>query len=111
MLRRSSVARQAVTGPRLRGLNLGLLALLGAAGSALVALGSDLPGSPYGPHAAGLWPLAGSGPTPGWEGGELPRWANIADQSSGVSAGHLLVVILVVLGVVLLGAAWGLLSL
>jgi alpha-1,6-mannosyltransferase len=81
-------------------------ALLGAAGAVLLALGSDLPGSPYGPHAGGLWPFAGTGPAPGWEGPKVPSWASVADQGPGVPPGRLLATVAVVVGVGLLALAW-----
>lgn len=81
-------------------------ALLGAAGAALLALGSDLPGSPYGPHAGGLWPFAGTGAAPAWEGPTVPSWASVADQGPGVGPGRLLATLAVVVGVGLLALAW-----
>jgi hypothetical protein len=81
-------------------------AVLGAAGSALLALASDLPASPFGPHAGGLWPFAASGPAPSWEGPTTPLWAGPANSGPGVTSPHLLVVAAAVVGVVLLGIAW-----
>ena len=66
-----------------RGTSLTLPTLLGAVGSWRSGLASDLPGSPFGPHAAGLWPLAASGPAPAWEGPTVPGWAQVADQTPG----------------------------
>jgi alpha-1,6-mannosyltransferase len=68
-----------------------------------------MPGSPYGPHAAGLWPLEASGPAPGWEGPKVSPWAQVSDQARGVVPAHLLIVLAVVGGVVFLALAWGLL--
>ena len=82
------------------------IALMGACGSGLVALASDLPASPFGAHAAGLWPFAGSSHAPGWEGAATPRWADFANSGPGVPTAHLLPLALVVLGVVLLVASW-----
>lgn len=84
-------------------------ALIGAGGSILLAVASDLPGSPFGPHAAGLWPLAAKGSAPGWEGPRLPSWARLADQAPGVGGGRLLPTLVVVAGAGLLVLAWGLL--
>jgi hypothetical protein len=81
-------------------------ALLGAAGSAFLALASDLPGSPFGPRAAGAWPLAASGPARSWQGRSVPAWAAPANIGPGVPTGHLLVLALALVGVVFLGAAW-----
>jgi alpha-1,6-mannosyltransferase len=85
-----------------------LPAVLGAGGSLLLALATDLPRSPYGPHAAGLWPLEASGPAPGWEGPTVPSFAQLADQGQGVPTAHLLVTLAVVAGVVLMALAWAL---
>ena len=66
----------APSAPRQLGRPIGGLfgtALLGAGGSALLALASDLPASPFGPHAGGLWPFAGAGAAPSWEGPATPR--------------------------------------
>lgn len=109
MLDRQSEQTTARAGILRRRFSLGPLALLGASGSALMAVASDLPGSPYGPHAAGLWPLAAGGPAPAWEGPELPSWAGVADQAAGVGPGHLVVMLLAVGGIVVLGVAWALL--
>ena len=49
--------------------------MVGAAGSALLALASDLPASPFGPHAGGVWPFADSGAARTWEGPSVPAWA------------------------------------
>jgi alpha-1,6-mannosyltransferase len=81
-------------------------ALLGAAGSVFLTLSTLLPDSPFGPYAARLWPLAGTGSPPGWEGPKIGGWAQLADQAPGEGAGHLLPTVLVVLGVVFLTAAW-----
>ena len=81
-------------------------AIIGASGSALLALASDLPASPYGPRAAHVWPVAASGAAPGWEGPALPAWAGPANGGPGVGSGHLLLLGAVLLGVVLLGLAW-----
>ena len=89
-------------------LPLGRLALLGAAGAVLLALAGDLPGSPYGPRAAGLWPLAGRGQAPTWEGPKVPTWARLSDQVTGVGSGRLVTTLLVIAGVGLLAVAWGL---
>jgi hypothetical protein len=94
---------------RARAMTLGPPALLGAGGTVLLALASDLPGSPYGPRAGGLWPLVISGRAPGWEGPTVPTWAGVSDQASSVAPGHLLGTLVVVAGVLLLGLAWGLL--
>jgi alpha-1,6-mannosyltransferase len=83
-----------------------LPALAGAVGAGLLALAGDLPGSPYGPHAGGLWPLAATGSAPGWEGPQVPSWADVADQGPGVGPGRLLVTLAVIAGVGLLGLAW-----
>ena len=79
-------------------------AVLGFGGSALLAVASDLPGSPFGPHAGGLWPFAASGAAPSWEGPAAPLWAWPAN--SGVTSPHLLVLAAAILGVVLLAIAW-----
>ncbi len=86
----------------------GLLAaaVVGAVGSGLLALASDLPASPLGPHAAGAWPFAASGRAPGWEGLGLPRWTSPANSGPGVGWGHLLVVAAAVVGLTLLAVAW-----
>ncbi len=95
----------AVTGPR--GGRLGVPTLLGVAGSVLLALGSDVAGSPFGPHAGGLWPFAARGPAPGWEGPTVPSWTMVArNQGAGVGPGRLLATAAVVVGVGLLGFAW-----
>ncbi len=83
--------------------------LLGVLGTTVLAVASDLPGSPYGPHAGGLWPFAAGGPAPGWEGPKVPSWAMVADQGPGVTPGRLLPTLAVVVGVALLGLAWVLL--
>ena len=82
------------------------LAALGAAGSGLLALASDLPASPYGPRAGGVWPLAASGRVPDWEGPAVPGWAGPANTGPGVATAHLLLLGAAVLGVLLLGLAW-----
>jgi alpha-1,6-mannosyltransferase len=82
------------------------VAALGAIGSGLLALASDLPASPYGPHADGVWPLAASGRAPRWEGPAVPAWAAPANSGPGVGTGHLLLLGAVVAGVLLLGLAW-----
>jgi hypothetical protein len=89
-----------------RALGLVGIAALGAIGSGLMALASDLPASPYGPHAGGSWPLAATGRAPGWEGPSVPAWAGPANSGAGVTSGHLLLLIAAVAGVVLLGLAW-----
>ncbi len=81
-------------------------AVLGASGSALLALASDLPGSPFGPHAGGLWPLALPGAAPSWEGPTVPAWAEPANSGPGVPPGQLLVLAAAVVGLLLLGIAW-----
>ncbi|MGH9017337.1 MAG: polyprenol phosphomannose-dependent alpha 1,6 mannosyltransferase MptB [Acidimicrobiales bacterium] len=81
-------------------------AVLGGFGAALLALASDLPASPYGPHAAGLWPLAARGPVPGWEGPTVPGWAMLADQGPGVGSGRLLLTLAVLAGIGLMAGAW-----
>src|SRR6202050_1098822 len=81
-------------------------AVLGAAGSALLAVASDLPASPFGPHAGGLWPFAASGPAPSWEGPATPLWAGPANFGPGVTSPHLLVLAAALAGVVLLAIAW-----
>ena len=103
---RSDTPAWAGTGDVTPAVTLRSSALLGAAGAVLVAFGSDLPGSPYGPHAGGLWPFAGTGPAPGWEGPTIPSWASVADQGPGVGAGRLLATAAVVVGVGLLALAW-----
>lgn len=75
-------------------------------GSALLALASDLPASPFGPRAGGAWPLAASGAAPSWEGPSVPRWAAPANSGPGVAPGHVLVLTVALLGLVLLGLAW-----
>ncbi len=90
----------------IRALGLVPTAILGAAGSALLALASDLPASPYGPHAAHLWPLAASGSAPRWEGPALPTWTEPVNDGPGVGSVHLMVMGAVVIGVVLLVLAW-----
>jgi hypothetical protein len=82
------------------------IAALGASGSGLLALASDLPASPYGPHAGGVWPLAASGRVPGWEGPAVPAWAGPSNSGPGLTAGHLLLLGAVVVGVLLLALAW-----
>ncbi len=89
-----------------RTISLVRTAVVGAGGSALLALASNLPASPYGPHAGGVWPLAASGPAPVWEGPTLPAWAGPANHGPGVGSGHLLVLAAAVVGLVLLGSAW-----
>jgi alpha-1,6-mannosyltransferase len=89
-----------------RPFSLGWTAALGAAGSGLLALASDLPASPYGPHAGGIWPLAASGRAPRWEGPAVPAWAGPANSGPGVSSGHLLLLGAAGVGVLLLGLAW-----
>jgi hypothetical protein len=75
-------------------------------GASLLALASDLPASPYGPHAGGIWPLAASGRAPSWEGAAGPAWAGPANSGPGVTSAHQLVLGAAVVGVVLLGVAW-----
>lgn len=84
----------------------GLPALVGAAGSMLIALVSDLPRSSYGPQAAGVWPLAAKGRVPGWEGPPVPWWATVANRGPGVDRGHVLPAVLAVVGVALLVLGW-----
>ncbi len=81
-------------------------AVLGAAGSALLALASDLPASPFGPHAGGLWPFAGAGTAPSWEGPATALWAKPANSGPAVPSAHLLVLAAALVGVVLLATAW-----
>jgi alpha-1,6-mannosyltransferase len=81
-------------------------AMLGAAGSALLALATDLPASPFGPHAGGLWPFAGAGAAPSWEGPATPPWAEPANSGPGVPSAHLLVLAAALVGVLLLAIAW-----
>jgi alpha-1,6-mannosyltransferase len=81
-------------------------AALGAGATALLALASNLPASPFGPHAGGLWPFAGAGAAPSWEGPTTPRWAEPANSGPGVPSGHLLVLTAALVGVVLLLIAW-----
>lgn len=83
-----------------------LPALFGGSGTALLALVSDLPGSPFGPHAGGLWPLAGTGAAPGWEGPTVPGWVMVADQGAGVGPGRLIPTLAILAGVGLLVLAW-----
>ena len=89
-----------------RTINLVCVAALGATGSGLLALASDLPASPYGPHAGGVWPLAASGRAPGWEGPADPPWAGATNSGPGVSSGHLLLLGAAIVGVLFLGLAW-----
>lgn len=79
-------------------------AMLGAVGSALLALASDLPASPFGPRAGGLWPFAASGAAPRWEGPAAPVWA--WPVNVGGVPPHLLVLATAVVGAVLLSVAW-----
>ena len=81
-------------------------AVVGAAGSALLTLASDLPASPFGPHAGGLWPFAASGPAPSWEGPATPPWTDPANSGPGVTSPHLLVLAAAIVGVVLLAIVW-----
>ncbi|HSZ38208.1 MAG TPA: polyprenol phosphomannose-dependent alpha 1,6 mannosyltransferase MptB [Acidimicrobiales bacterium] len=81
-------------------------AFLGAGGSALLALASDLPASPFGPRAGGVWPFAASGVARSWEGPSVPAWAAPANSGPGVPTGHLLVLAAALLGLGLLGVAW-----
>jgi alpha-1,6-mannosyltransferase len=81
-------------------------AVSGAAGSALLAVASDLPGSPFGPRAGDVWPLARSGGARPWEGPALPAWAAPANSGPGVPTGHLLVLMAALVGAALLGVAW-----
>jgi hypothetical protein len=80
--------------------------MLGAVASALLALASDLPASPFGPHAGGLWPFAASGPAPSWEGPAVPLWMGPANSGPGVTAPHLLVLAAALIGALLLAIAW-----
>jgi alpha-1,6-mannosyltransferase len=105
-IRGASAARSA---PHRLGRPIGGLvgtAVLGAGGSALLALASDLPASPFGPHAGGLWPFAGAGAAPSWEGPATPQWAEPANSGPGVPSEHLLVLAAALVGVVLLAIAW-----
>ncbi len=81
-------------------------AALGAAGSALLTVASNLPASPFGPRAGGLWPLAASGGAPGWEGPAVPGWAGPANRGPGVPSGQVLVLAAVLVGVALLWMGW-----
>ena len=81
-------------------------AILGAGGSALLALASDLPGSPFGPHAGGLWPFAAAGAAPAWEGPAVPAWAEPANSGPGVTSGHVVVLAAALFGIILLAFAW-----
>ena len=72
----------------------------------MLALASDLPASPYGPHAGGVWPLAASGRAPRWEGPAVPAWTGPANSGPGVATGHLLLLGAAVVGVLLLALAW-----
>jgi alpha-1,6-mannosyltransferase len=92
--------------PRRTFSSLWLPAAAGTAGSALLAVASNLPASPYGPHSAGLWPLAARGTAPAWEGPALPWWAKVANSGPGVPPGHLLPTAAAVAGVALLWVAW-----
>lgn len=103
---RVSPGESPAPGDTIRPFSLGWIAALGAAGSGLLALASDLPASPYGPHAGGSWPFAASGRAPGWEGPAVPPWAGPANSGPGVTAGHLLLLGAAVIGVLLLGLAW-----
>jgi hypothetical protein len=89
-----------------RAISLVWIAALGAVGSGLLALASDLPASPYGPHAGGVWPFAASGRAPSWEGPAVPAWAGPANTGPGITPGHFLLFGAAVLGVLLLGLAW-----
>ena len=83
-------------------------ALVGAVGAALMALASDLPGSPYGPRAAGLWPWAATGQATRWEGPAVPHWVTVSDQAASVGDAKLAVTLAVMAGFSLLGYAWSL---
>ena len=85
---------------------LAATAVLGAGGSVLLALASDLPGSPFGPHAGDAWPLASTGAARSWQGPRVPSWAAPANSGPGVPTGHLLVLAAALAGVALLGLAW-----
>ena len=100
-----SISGSLRTGTSLRG-RLALSSLVGATGSALVALSTDVPRSPYGPNAAGLWPLAGNRVAPGWEGPTVPWWASVANSGPGAGDNHLVPALAAVTGVLLLGLAW-----
>src|SRR6202012_3798474 len=89
-----------------RARRLAVLAALGAAGSGFLALASDLPASPYGPRASGVWPLSGSARPPGWEGPAEPTWGGPANFGPGVAHVHLLVPTAAVLGLALLATGW-----
>ena len=89
-----------------RARRLAVLAALGVAGSGFLALASDLPASPYGPRASGVWPLSGSARPPGWEGPAEPTWAGPANFGPGVAHVHLLVLTAAVLGLALLATGW-----
>jgi alpha-1,6-mannosyltransferase len=89
-----------------RTVSLVCTAALGAIGSGLLALASDLPASPYGPHAGGVWPLAASGAAPRWEGPAVPAWAAPANTGPGVGTGHLLLLGAAIAGVLLLVLQW-----
>jgi hypothetical protein len=82
------------------------IALLGVAGSALLAFASNLAASPFGPRAAGLWPFAASGAAPSWLGPTTPKWAAPANSGHWVPSGHLLDLAAALLGVLLLMVAW-----
>jgi hypothetical protein len=71
-----------------------------------MALASDLPASPFGPYAGGLWPFAASGPAPSWEGPATPLWVAPANSGPGVTSPHLLVLAAALVGVVLLAITW-----
>lgn len=80
-------------------------AALGAVGSALLAFASDVPRSPYGPHAAGVWPFAATG-SAGWEGPTVPWWVQPANSGHLVPPARLVATVAAVGGVGLLCIAW-----
>ena len=85
------------------------LVLLGAAGAGLVAFASDLPGSPYGAGASGVWPLAATTTDASWQGPRMPRWPMIPNMGPGVGPGRLLAAAAVLTGIGMLLVAWALL--
>lgn len=103
---RVSPGRSPASNKTSRTINLICVAALGTVGSGFLALASNLPASPYGPHASGVWPLAASGGAPRWEGPAGPAWAGPANSGPGVPSVHLLVLGAAVVGLVLLGMAW-----
>ena len=99
-------ATPAAVGSENRSFSLVQAALLGSAGSALLTLCTLLPGSPFGPHAGGLWPLAGTGIASGLGRSRNRRLGSAGRPGPGLGTGHLVPTLLVILGVVFLTLAW-----